>query len=70
VSSKSKKKAEAAGKFSSNKEAALYYASLGWKVFPFWWITDEGICACPQGLFCRSPGEHPIEACLQKGADA
>lgn len=39
--------------------AALAYASLGWHIFPCWWIKDDGRCACgnPQ---CKSPGKHPI----------
>jgi hypothetical protein len=39
--------------------AALGYASLGWHVFPCWWIKDDGQCACGSAQ-CKSPGKHPI----------
>ena len=39
--------------------AALGYASLGWHVFPCWWIKDDGNCACGSAQ-CKSPGKHPI----------
>src|SRR5574343_552490 len=38
--------------------AALAYASIGWHVFPAWWIED-GKCACGN-KDCKSPGKHPI----------
>lgn len=37
---------------------ALAYAALGWRVFPVYWITDDGACACGQP--CHSPGKHPL----------
>jgi hypothetical protein len=38
--------------------AALAYASIGWHIFPCWWIKD-GQCACGNAQ-CKSPGKHPI----------
>ncbi len=38
--------------------AALAYASIGWHVFPAWWVED-GKCACGNAD-CKSPGKHPI----------
>lgn len=53
--------------------AARTYATLGWKVFPLWWVegppplppavtpaTHPMVCACPLGTACGSPGKHPI----------
>jgi len=41
-----------------NKRAALFYASLGWPVFPVWPIRD-GVCAC--GTACgKNRGKHPV----------
>src|SRR5512135_230734 len=37
---------------------ALFYASLGWLVFPCWWIA-HGSCACGGRKGC-SPGKHPM----------
>jgi hypothetical protein len=39
--------------------AALAYASIGWHIFPCWWIKDDGQCACGSAQ-CKSPGKHPI----------
>jgi hypothetical protein len=55
---------------------ARVYARSDFHIFPIWWITDDGRCACPAGRipetqdgFCgrtstgvvrRSPGKHPI----------
>ena len=41
-------------------EAALYYANVGWPVFPVWGSTEEGGCACRKGLDCPRPAKHPI----------
>ena len=38
-------------------ESALYYLSLGWRVFPIHEINSAGICSC--GHTCKSPGKHP-----------
>jgi len=38
--------------------AALFYARLGWRVFPLHSIRD-GVCSCPRGEECESPGKHP-----------
>jgi P4 family phage/plasmid primase-like protien len=29
-------------------------------VFPCWGVTPEGVCECPKGAACTSPGKHPI----------
>ncbi len=36
---------------------ALFYASLGWPVFPLYEALLNGSCAC--GKKCASPGKHP-----------
>ncbi len=38
---------------------ALAYAARGWAVLALWW-GEDGICACPRGSECESPGKHPI----------
>ena len=43
-----------------NRVAAEGYAALlGWRVIPLWW-PKAGVCACPRGQKCSSPGKHPI----------
>ena len=29
-------------------------------IFPCWGVTSEGVCECPKGTACTSPGKHPI----------
>ena len=29
-------------------------------IFPCWGVSQEGICECPKGTTCTSPGKHPI----------
>ncbi len=41
------------------KEAAEDYIRRGWKVFPVYGITSDGVCACHDGAGCNSPGKHP-----------
>lgn len=38
---------------------ALYYASLGWNVFPIHSVHD-GICSCHDGALCSNKGKHPL----------
>lgn len=38
--------------------ARAYAEELGWAVFPIWEV-DAGVCACPKGSKCKSPGKHP-----------
>lgn len=38
--------------------AALGYASQGWGVFPLH-TPINGVCDCPKGAACKSPGKHP-----------
>ncbi|MBH8609097.1 phage/plasmid primase, P4 family [Thermoactinomyces sp. CICC 10521] len=49
-------------------EYALYYASLGWQVFPVHEMKD-GICSCWKGAECEHPGKHPYwdSETLRKG---
>lgn len=39
--------------------SARVYSRMGWAVFPVWWPSG-GLCACPTGRRCTSPGKHPI----------
>src|SRR5215207_5818876 len=48
-------------------EVALYYASLGWPVFPVWGSTEEGGCACRKGLDCPRPAKHPLGDLVPRG---
>jgi hypothetical protein len=43
--------------FKSNAEAAVFYASQGWPVFPCYWMHN-GFCTC--GKECKHPGKHPM----------
>lgn len=40
-------------------DAALDLARRGMAVFPVWWPSPDGKCACPKGD-CKRPGKHPI----------
>jgi putative DNA primase/helicase len=46
-------------------DAALYYASLGWHVFPVWWPVD-GRCACGDPS-CKHPAKHPLGRLVPRG---
>ena len=66
-------------------EIATLYANEGWAVFPLWWVTPSGRCACPGGdapenskSFCGrtsggavlgSPGKHPIPTVARHGVN-
>ncbi len=41
-------------------DAALARAQRGDLVLPLWWTDRNGICACPRGIDCGSPGKHPL----------
>ena len=43
---------------SSVVDEAKYYAGLGWRVVVLHSVTD-GVCSCPAGASCPSPGKHP-----------
>lgn len=40
---------------------ASYAMSLGWDPIPVWGVNDQGVCACHNGVGCKSPGKHPIQ---------
>lgn len=42
--------------------AALYFAQRGFGIFSVWSCRDSGVCRCPKGPECGSPGKHPITA--------
>lgn len=39
---------------------ASTYARLGWRMIPIHRALAEGLCTCPRGADCGSPGKHPI----------
>lgn len=39
--------------------AALSYARRGWAVLPLHTV-EGGVCGCPKGKSCTSPGKHPL----------
>lgn len=47
-------------------EHALFYAALGWHVFPVWGCDDSGRCRCGS-LDCRNPGKHPVSSLAPRG---
>lgn len=40
--------------------AAVARAREGALVLPLWWTDDQGVCRCPKGVDCPSPGKHPL----------
>jgi len=51
------------------RDAALFYAgTLGWRVFPIWWVTEQGHCGCGK-YNCTDPGKHPIGPCAPHGCN-
>lgn len=42
----------------STRQAALFYAALGWPIFPVWPMRD-GACGCGKPD-CANPGKHPL----------
>jgi len=41
-------------------KAALARARKGAYLLPVWWTDEAGVCACPKGASCPSPGKHPL----------
>jgi hypothetical protein len=41
-------------------EAALTRGQQGAYVLPLWWTDETGVCQCPKGRNCPSPGKHPL----------
>ena len=29
-------------------------------LYPIWGVNDDGVCTCPKGADCGSPGKHPM----------
>lgn len=48
-------------------DAALQYASAGFRVFPLWYAVG-GICACGN-VSCITPAKHPLEWLVKRGKD-
>jgi hypothetical protein len=40
--------------------AALWFAAKGFGIFPVWSARANGVCRCPEGAECTSPGKHPL----------
>jgi hypothetical protein len=49
------------------RSARVYVRRFGLAVLPLWWITPEGICACPRGAACSRPAKHPCGPLVPKG---
>lgn len=43
----------------SQTDWALKYDGHGWRVLPLWRPDGNGVCTCPKGERCQSPGKHP-----------
>jgi hypothetical protein len=41
-------------------EAAQARARNGAYLLPVWWTDEAGVCQCPKGRSCPSPGKHPL----------
>jgi len=41
-------------------EAALQFADAGLHVLPIYGTDEAGVCSCPAGAGCKSPGKHPL----------
>jgi putative DNA primase/helicase len=51
----------------SRLAAALVCAAHNLTVFPLWWPV-HGVCQCPAGRRCHSPGKHPLVTGWQRAA--
>lgn len=40
-------------------EWAEFWVAAGVPVFPVWNANPGGVCCCPAGVACKSPGKHP-----------
>jgi hypothetical protein len=34
---------------------------FGWTIVRLWGVEQAGVCRCPRGAACPSPGKHPVE---------
>jgi|GEM_PF-2208415 len=41
-------------------EAAVLYTENNWPVIRVYGVTPQGVCLCPAGSQCKTPGKHPI----------
>jgi hypothetical protein len=39
---------------------ALRHVEMGFWAFPVWSTDADGVCKCPKGRSCGSPGKHPV----------
>lgn len=49
-------------------DAAVLYASHGFRVLPVYGVHPDGACQCSEGAGCKSPGKHPVGKEWQKRA--
>ncbi|WVN41774.1 bifunctional DNA primase/polymerase [beta proteobacterium MWH-UniP1] len=47
--------------------AAIAYAERSYFVLPVWSCLSSGICRCPEGSSCGSPGKHPQGTLVPRG---
>jgi putative DNA primase/helicase len=50
-----------------HQAARAYVRRFGRRVLPLWWVTADGVCACPQGGRCKHPGKHPCGPLVPHG---
>lgn len=51
----------------SSLNTAIAYAQRGYFVLPVWSCLPSGVCRCPEGSSCRSPGKHPMGLLVPRG---
>lgn len=43
------------------EEYAVYAMQQGWDPLPVYGVDADGVCSCPNGGQCKSPGKHPTQ---------